>query len=133
MKRKLDEFFFAMKSAPYASFPDACNTHNTISNIKKRNHWKLMRSVHYDLRGICATYRERGANYLFVVTERLIEQGKSEVDVLGDGYGITLCCFWPSENFDTLPGDRLWRFPGKFGPSHVHFFSTINLHLVTKL
>lgn len=59
-------------------------------------------------------------DYLLVVTKCFVEQGKSVIDVLGDGYRIALGCLGLAENFDTFPGDRLWRLPGKLGPSHVH-------------
>lgn len=65
---------------------------------------------------------KRYTNYLLVVTKCFVEQGKSVVDVLGDGYRITLGCLGLTENFDPFPGNRLRRLPGKLGPSHVHFF-----------
>lgn len=58
--------------------------------------------------------------YLLVVTERLVEQGKSVVDVFGDGYRIALRCFRLAEHLDPFPGSRLRRLSGKLGPSHVH-------------
>lgn len=67
--------------------------------------------------------------YLLVVTECLVEQGKSVINVLGDGYGIALIRLGPSENLDTFSRYRLRRFAGKLGPSHVQMvYSTIDFH-----
>lgn len=60
--------------------------------------------------------------HLVVVTECFVEQGKSVVDVLGDSYRIVLRCLKLAEHLDPFPGGRLWRLPGKLGPSHVHCF-----------
>jgi len=62
------------------------------------------------------------SSHLVVVTECFVEQGKSVVDVLGDSYRIVLRCLKLAEHLDPFPGGRLWRLPGKLGPSHVHSF-----------